>query len=303
MGIKTDRHAYLILAHHEFGILERLLAALDDERNSIYIHIDSKVVSWPELKVHSGVLHVLENRIDVRWGDLSVVEAELLLFRTAINEGPYAYYHLISGVDMPLLNQSQIHAFFRKHSGKEFIGYSCGDQSLQLSRKVQRYHLFPGSFRKDAGIAYELKRIIRAVVLRFQLLVGLRRNDHIEFKKGTQWVSVTEDFVSYLLDKEKVIKAMYKMTFCADEVVLQTICWHSRFRGQLYDVDNEGVGSQRFIRWKDNILHDWGNEDIEELLNSGYMFARKFNSIQMEVVDQILKHILSSEANEKTNAE
>lgn len=33
------RHAYLIKAHHQFDLLEKLLWLLDDERNDIYIHI------------------------------------------------------------------------------------------------------------------------------------------------------------------------------------------------------------------------------------------------------------------------
>lgn len=38
----SDRHAYLILCHNQFRILCRLLTALDDERNDIYIHVDKK---------------------------------------------------------------------------------------------------------------------------------------------------------------------------------------------------------------------------------------------------------------------
>lgn len=37
-----DKHAYLIMAHNEFDILEKQLILLDDYRNDIYIHIDKK---------------------------------------------------------------------------------------------------------------------------------------------------------------------------------------------------------------------------------------------------------------------
>ena len=37
------KHAYLILAHNEFVILERLIQSIDDERNDIYIHFDGKL--------------------------------------------------------------------------------------------------------------------------------------------------------------------------------------------------------------------------------------------------------------------
>ena len=47
----------------------------------------------------------------MRWGDVSVIEAEFRLFEEAANKDKYAYYHLLSGVDMPLKSQNEIHAF------------------------------------------------------------------------------------------------------------------------------------------------------------------------------------------------
>ena len=35
-------HAYLIIAHEQFDLLESLLKCIDDARNDIYIHIDSR---------------------------------------------------------------------------------------------------------------------------------------------------------------------------------------------------------------------------------------------------------------------
>ena len=74
------KHAYLILAHNEFGLLQTLISCLDDERNDIFVHIDRKVKEFPTLKVEKANLQVLEDRIDIRWGDVSMVEAEYALF-------------------------------------------------------------------------------------------------------------------------------------------------------------------------------------------------------------------------------
>lgn len=52
--------------------------------------------------------------MDVRWGDISVVDAEFALFDEAYRRGEYSYYHLLSGVDMPLKTQNYIHRFFEK---------------------------------------------------------------------------------------------------------------------------------------------------------------------------------------------
>ena len=53
--------------------------------------------------------------MDVRWGDISVVDAEFALFDEAYRRGEYSYYHLLSGVDMPLKTQNYIHRFFEKN--------------------------------------------------------------------------------------------------------------------------------------------------------------------------------------------
>ena len=55
------------------------------------------------------------------WGQVSIVRAELLLFSAALQQkSPYAYYHLLSGVDLPLKSQDEIHAFLRNIKEKSF---------------------------------------------------------------------------------------------------------------------------------------------------------------------------------------
>lgn len=38
----TEKHAYLIIAHNEPDVLSVLVRMLDDPRNDIFLHIDSK---------------------------------------------------------------------------------------------------------------------------------------------------------------------------------------------------------------------------------------------------------------------
>ena len=42
-------------------------------------------------------LFVLAQRADVRWGNLSQIKAQYVLFEEALKHGPDAYYHLLSG--------------------------------------------------------------------------------------------------------------------------------------------------------------------------------------------------------------
>ncbi|WP_118195444.1 beta-1,6-N-acetylglucosaminyltransferase [Albibacterium indicum] len=285
------KHAYLILAHNEFDVLRLLIQAIDDPRNDIYIHFDKKLKELPLLKSEFAKIRYIDNRVNVSWGDLSVVEAEYALFETATKEGEYAYYHLLSGVDMPLCSQDDIHRFFDLYQGKEFIGFSQGDMNAHIARKVQRYHLFPKDFKVSVSVGGFFKRAIRYVALRIQYLFGIYRNKGINFKKGTQWVSLTHDFVLYILQNKNEVMETYHHTFCADEIFVQTLCWNSHFVQNIYHLSDEGYGSMRMIGWKNNKLPAWKVEDLDVLLSSKAMFARKFSTEHIEVAEKILRKI------------
>ena len=95
------KHAFLIIAHNEYPILEVLLSMLDDERNDIYLHIDKRAVGLYQkikgFKIKKAGFYLIEKNMKVYWGDISLVKVEYLLFETALKNGPYAYYHLLSG--------------------------------------------------------------------------------------------------------------------------------------------------------------------------------------------------------------
>ena len=175
------KHAFLILAHGSFDLLRLLISRLDDERNDIFVHIDRKVKALPELHTTRAGLYFTNSRVDVRWGDWSVVEAEYVLFEEAVAKGPYRYYHLLSGVDLPVKSQDYIHAFCDEHQGTEFIGYTLTSITPEVIRKVRRWHLFPDDFRNTSVI----KRFLRALYIRFQEFFGIYRNRDIDFKKGS----------------------------------------------------------------------------------------------------------------------
>ncbi|MCD8236971.1 MAG: beta-1,6-N-acetylglucosaminyltransferase [Prevotellaceae bacterium] len=285
------KHAYLIIAHNEFEILNLLLRAIDDERNDIYIHFDRKITDIPACRTAHAKMFILSNPTDVRWGDVSVVEAEYKLFEAAYVHGGYSYYHLLSGVDFPLKSQDYIHRFMEKNADKEFIGYYQGDISKEIERKVCLWHLFPKSFRGDSTFDMLMKKGLRALFIRLQLWSGIRRNQQVNFRKGTQWVSVAHSLVSLLLQKKDEVMRTYSHTFCADEIFVQTICWNSSFREHIYKLNDEGDGCMRMIGWKNNELIEWTEDNFDELIASNALFARKFSSAHIGVVRKIMSAI------------
>jgi hypothetical protein len=285
------KHAYLIIAHHEFEVLKRLVKALDDNRNAVYIHFDKKITHLPVLTTDYAELYLLDNRVNVKWGDVSQIEAELVLFAESVKHGPYAYYHLLSGVDLPIKSQDFIHSFCGRQQGKEFIDFYPGDAGLEIDNKVQRYHLFPKYFRAAPGLLNFFRKGLRFIFLRMQSDFGVRRHEQTVFKKGLNWVSVTEAFVLYLLGKKEQILKDYQYTFCADEIFLQTICWHSPFLENVFESAHTGQGCLRMVSWQNNRLVDWQEQDFEVLMNSEALFARKFNSRHITFLDRLLNQI------------
>lgn len=284
------KHAYLILAHNQPEVLEILVGALDDVRNDVYIHWDRKALPHPQLETAHAGLYWVKDPVDVRWGHVSVVEAELRLMAQASRQGCYEYYHLLSGVDLPLKSQDYIHDFFARHRGKEFVGYYHGaDLEQSLDRKVHRWHLYSDSF-KGSGLLFVLKRVLRAGSLRLQERLGWRRHRGRTFKKGTQWVSVTDSFVRYLFGHQEQIIRDYKGTFCSDEIFLQTELWCSPFRANIFDEDDEARGCMRMIDWQDNKLADYTPEDLPRLKASPMLFARKFNNRDLDFLRQIVSY-------------
>ena len=289
---KVMRHAFLILAHNEFQILKILLSMLDDGRNDIYLHIDKKVVLGPLeqdlFRLAKARLFVLEQRLDVRWGDISVVKAELLLLETASMKGPYDYYHLLSGVDLPIKSQDYIHHFFEKNKGYEFVPYSCGEANLKdLERKVFKYHLFCRYYKIPPRIFKKQVQSLRISFLKLQDFFHYNRPKEIEFKKGSNWVSITHELLTIILAQKSFILRRFKNVCCGDEIFLQSILWNSERRSHIYPGSEQLNAGLRAIDWERGNPYVWKMEDLQYLLETEHLFARKFDSQNMDVVIKI----------------
>lgn len=109
-------HAYLIMAHKNIQQLKILLKLLDYKENDIFIHIDAtaddemKNYNYQHCCKCSKVYS--KSVIDVKWGDVSQIATEIFLLKFAMRQQKYEYYHLISGMDLPLKSQKEIHHFF-----------------------------------------------------------------------------------------------------------------------------------------------------------------------------------------------
>lgn len=286
----SKKHAYLIMAHNKFDMLCHLLKLLDDERNDIYLHIDLKAkdVPYEEIKksVNLSKLTIVK-RIDVIWGSFTQIECEMELIKSATNNGEYQYLHLLSGLDLPIKSQDEIHNFFDEYNGKEFLDIEIEDNDRHTRARCRYYWLFQKyNARHSKKTIFNL---LEGISVRIQRTLKLSRiSDEIEIKKGANWFSITGAFAKYIVSLDEKIKKHFKYTFCADEVFMQTILYNSDFRKNLFISTDGDPVNRRLIDWKRGNPYVFRKEDIDMIESSHCLFARKFdNEIDSKIISEI----------------
>ena len=122
--------------------------------------------------------------------------------------------------------------------------------------------------------------------------INTMKNFNGEIKKGCDWYSLTHDALKYLLLAEPEFKKYFYKAMGPGEFFVQTILYNSHFRKNIYDVDDENIGSQRYIDWERGMPYTFRSEDTESLIKSDLMFARKFHeSVDKKVIDTIYNKI------------
>jgi len=283
----SQKHAYLIMAHNNFDQLNILLGLLDDPRNDIYLHIDKKSTGFirENIKLQHANIFIVDP-ICVTWGGHSQIDCEMLLFKAAA-PGHYLYYHLLSGIDLPLKTQDEIHAFFQANAGKNFLEYDAqANANKRFVVRTQYYHLFQNIIGKRKDLAIAPLKIIKKVCLLIQKALRIRRKEFVPLYKGANWVSITDEMVHYVLSCEQLIKKQFYHSYCADEVFLQSIAMASPLR------DTIVKKYYRQIDWERGSPYTYRKEDVPQLLTSPAMFARKFDaSVDPEAIALIAAHL------------
>lgn len=265
-----------------------MVHALDDERNDIYIMIDKKssITQFDGIMGAKSRVVFCKNRIKVYWGHVSQIENELNVFAEARQKGDYSYYHLLSGVCFPIKTQDYIHDFFKSHSDKEFIAISHSENVPRImSEKLDHYHILSKFYRHPSRIVTGIARRIRHGFDNIQRVLGKKRTylyDSMEY--GSNWASMTQSFIDYLLANRKSILDQYKGTYCPDEVYKQTLAYHSQFRENLAT-----EGNMRLIDWTRGGPYTWSSGDIAELSASTALFTRK---VTVETATKITQSLL-----------
>lgn len=288
--MNKNKHAFLIIAHNHFDILEKLIKMLDHERNDIFLHIDKRVKDFDQerfskLLKKSNIFFT--RRMAVYWGHSSQVDCELLLLEACLNQGKYQFVHLLSGVDLPIQTQNYIHSFFDRHPNTQFLQVGWAEKHLY---RLNRYHFFLKHTEISVGIKTLVNKVNNIVTEKLNIN-RLKKYNQMEVVKTANWFSISGECAEYVYSKRKFIKKLTRFTVCADEMFLGTVIYDSPYWKQVYNPEPSWDGHMRYIDRIRNIgssPHTFTIGDKKLIEESEMLFARKFDeTVDSEIIEFI----------------
>lgn len=300
-----QKQAILIMYHTDYELLLSKIKLLDYKNIDIFIHVDKKVkkFNYDLIKNNCQKSNIyFTKQMDVRWSTYSQIKCELLLLNEAMQKGKYQYYHLLSGVDMPIKKVDYIYHFFQKHYPKEFIAYENFDNINQsYQERIKYYHIFNDNLRSENKVIRKISDKLYYNTLKIERMLKINRlkNTELAIRKGANWFSITDKCAEYIVANTKLIKKMFSHSYCADELFIQTLIYNSSFRENIYrKFRDEHQNIYRLIDWHRGSPYTFRACDYQLIKKSSSFFARKFStSLDNKIIKKITKD-LSEEKNE-----
>lgn len=286
--------AFLMQCHKNPKQINMLIEYLNHPNIDFYIHVDKKSdVSSQIIKKGSVIILPEEQRVDVKWGTFSQVQATLNLMNYAYKREKYDFYWLISGQDFPLASADQIISFLDSNLDSNYIDLSISKNNGALYDtnfdKRNQIVYYSWMFKRDFKHRL-LKRIWVEITGGYNrtFRVFLRKN-YLDFKFyfGSSWWCINGAFFTYVinyLETHMEYVNFFKKSCCPDESFFQTLIMNSDYAGSrrehlLYVDWSESNSSPKTITCK----------DLSKAFNSGKFFVRK---IDMEKDNQVIPEIL-----------
>lgn len=287
------KHAYLLIINGNFKIINKLIEFFDDSDNDFYIMVDKKV----KLKFEDIITYQPKEskvyeipRLEVNWGGKHNILGIMRLLKAAVASG-YDYYHFMQGADFPIKSKRQIADFYAQNKGKEFVEF-CPAWYELAHDKYDLIHLFV-NFRFYRGNRWWLH--IDRICAETLGKIGIRYSEGTKYSGSAVW-SITNDFATYLVERERTIIKRCRFARLPEEVFFQDALMQSEFKDNVYSFEKPN-GNLYLIDWerKNNYSpRTFDESDYEMLTNADedLLFARKFSeAVSMKVIDRLIEDL------------
>ncbi|RHM59397.1 MULTISPECIES: beta-1,6-N-acetylglucosaminyltransferase [Coprobacillaceae] len=287
--------AFLMLAHKSPQQINKLLECLQDSDIDVYIHLDKKSNIKKDIQVYPNIIYVDDaDRVDIKWGSVSMVNATIQLIKTMVNSKKvYDYVYLISGQDFIIKDIQELKSFLDNNKGQNFIEI--------LDETNSNYY----KYRKRVEVYYPQWMISRnklIILLKFAYIIitgGMtkvffkrKQNYNLPFAFGSQWWTLQYNAVLEMytiISKHPEYVNYYKNSLVPDESFFQTIFMMTSFNNK------SSHHSLTYTNWEGQVNHPktLTKEDIIILENEKNKYlGRKFDeNVDNSIIDYFYKKL------------
>jgi hypothetical protein len=261
-----------VLAHEQPDQVRKLIEALADDGIVIVLHVDARCpVPVAEFVPEGSNVVLVEKRVKVWWGHVSVVDAAIEVMRTATQLEADAF-SLISGACWPT------------RAPEAIVERLCAEGAEAPAGHIGAAPIRPGWWsRLDR---FHLSRPAPKLVKMGAVWVGIRlprrRRSRLPAPYGMNfWLDLRGDVLAWVvaeLDRDPGYRRAYRLTHLADEIFFNTLLMHSRFAPELSVVvdPEQHLYGLRYIRWGDEFHPETlTDEDLTRAGRLDCIFARK----------------------------
>lgn len=280
------RIAYVMQCHKNPHQINRVLSALTVDGDDVYVHVDRKSTDIKKNIQTGGHIKILpfEESVDVKWSDITQVEATLALCRKVLESGKeYDYIWLVSGQDYPIKERERIEETLSMDKDKAFINASATMREGAKRNELYypRWMLKRNQFIRIIKKAYVI--LTGGVGHTFKIFKRKQVFDQYYF--GSSWWCLPYNCIKEILeqvDNDPKILKFFKNTVCADECFFQTLVKRSSYADKV-------VHNLTYVDWSNggSSPKTLTIQDKEKLLSDDkYLHARKFDeAVDAEIID------------------
>ena len=276
-------HAFIILAHTQPALLNRILSRLKASNHFFFINIDKKACydEFSPILRDNNVSYI--SNLCVYHGGFSMITVTLhLLEAVAKSKVKIDYVHLISGQDYPVVSNEEFDDRFERADGYSFMWYDRDDEHARwivpggIYEKRYRWWCFS---REDIKISFLRWFVAKFDSCSHRFLIRKRIEG---IRAGWQWfswhISVVCFVLNYLNDNQEYLRR-FRHTCCTDELIFHTLLYPHLERLKIHKSD-----ALRYIDWYPKrqytgklplVLEE---VDYDDIINSKALLCRKVDS-------------------------
>ncbi len=288
--------AYLILAHNNPKHLQRLITSLSSSASSFFIHLDQKSDCADFSSIKGDNIYFIKKNIAVFWGDFSIVEATLILLRTALlAQHNFERFVLLSGADYPIRSTAHIESFFEARKTEEFIDLQSSGKWYKETVCVRLANYYIRLTYYNAIAVNMINKIIK--------LSRIYRRDYkmhlgtlLPYGGSAWWALSREacDFILNFVKNNTKIVNFFKNTLIPDESFFQIILGNSSFKSKIVSsvtyVDWTNPSKPACITNKHLALFNKASSFTKDGFFGGEkLFARKFPANSSDLIAKLLR--------------